>query len=113
MWDVAAKRAKTRREGAGKKNLEKIEDVGAILEFLTAYRYEFRSTGKKSAGVIAQDVQQVFPEVVHEGEDGFLSVESYPLTALQIEENKRKSEKIKSLEERLNEIKRKINDLCY
>lgn len=107
-WDFTA--------GAGnssdirlKKNLEKIEDAGGILESLTAYRYEFKNTGKKSAGVIAQDVQKVFPEAVHEGEDGFLSVESYPLLALLIEENKRKSEKIRILEDRLTEIEKIID----
>ena len=36
--------------------------------------YTFKSTGKKSVGVLAQEIQEQFPELVVERQDGMLTV---------------------------------------
>ncbi len=54
-------------------------------------------TGPRQAGVIAQEVQAVLPEVVHEGIDGLLSVSYGNLTALLIEAIKELNAKVDAL----------------
>ena len=56
----------------------------------------------RQAGVIAQDVQKVLPEAVHET-DGFLSVSYNKLVPLLIEGMKEQQLKIEELERRLND----------
>jgi hypothetical protein len=72
-----------------KTNLLKIGDACQKIETLTGYTYN-RIEGdavsdKKFAGVLAQDVLKVLPEVVHQQTDGYLSVSYGNLTALLIE----------------------------
>lgn len=55
-------------------------------------------------GVIAQDVQKVFPEVVLEREDGYLAVDYNRLVPVLIQAVKEQDQRIKYLEERLKEI---------
>lgn len=52
---------------------------------LEGVSFDWKKGGKKSIGVIAQDIQKILPEVVLEGKDGFLSVNYQVLTALLIE----------------------------
>ena len=51
----------------------------------------------RSAGVIAQDVQEVLPEVVREGEDGKLTVAYGNLVGLLVEAIKELRQEVKEL----------------
>lgn len=44
---------------------------------LNVYDYTIISTGQKATGLIAQDLMQTHPEMVHMGEDGYYKVDSY------------------------------------
>ena len=44
--------------------------------------FRWKSTGTPSAGVLAQEVQDVFPEAVREQKDGMLSVDPLALIGL-------------------------------
>lgn len=55
-----------------------IVDTGSSLEWLARIRirdYTVKATGERKTGVIAQELQDVHPDMVHEGPNGFLSVD--------------------------------------
>jgi hypothetical protein len=84
--------------------LEKVETIGGKLFDWTAQYIE--SMGgehsyfmhKADAGVIAQDVEKVLPELVRTREDGSLAVDYPKLVALAFAAIKELSEKVKTLE---------------
>jgi hypothetical protein len=84
--------------------LEKVEIIGGKLFDWTAQYIE--SMGgehsyfmhKSDAGVIAQDVEKVLPELVRTREDGSLAVDYPKLVALAFAAIKELSEKVKILE---------------
>ena len=55
-------------------------------------------------GVIAQEVEKVLPELVHDRENGYKGVDYSKLTGLLIEVVKTQQEKIESLESRLDKL---------
>lgn len=57
-----------------KKNVETINKALSMVKALRGVRYERTDTGAKSVGVIAQEVREVLPEVVHEDANGEYSV---------------------------------------
>jgi len=82
-----------------KKNLLKIENALEKVEQINGYTYEFKSDdSKRHAGVIAQEIQTVLPEIVNKGNDGILGVEYGNISALLIEAIKEQNIKIKNLE---------------
>lgn len=87
-----------------KKDLRRIEHADDLLKNLKAYRFTYKETGKKSVNIIAQDLQQVFPELVHEDSEGFLMIELMPLISVLIEANNAKVKQLEKLEQRLTKI---------
>ncbi len=82
-----------------KKNLLKIENALEKVEQINGYTYEFKEDdSKRHAGVIAQEIQTVLPEIVNKGNDGILGVEYGNISALLIEAIKEQNIKIKNLE---------------
>jgi len=82
-----------------KKNLLKIENALEKVEQINGYTYEFKDDdSKRHAGVIAQEIQTVLPEIVNKGNDGILGVEYGNISALLIEAIKEQNIKIKNLE---------------
>lgn len=57
-----------------KTNIEVIQNAWSNLDLLHGYTYNWITGGKRCAGVLAQEVQQVLPEVVNTDPDGKLSV---------------------------------------
>jgi len=88
-----------------KDNLQLIPDALAKVERLNGYTYTRsdlpEEEGKRHAGVIAQEVEEVLPEVVTTGEDGFKGVAYGNMVALLIESVKELSAKVRDLETRL------------
>ena len=54
---------------------ENIEPVGKLDNGLTVYLFNFKGDKKKQIGLIAQEVKEVIPEAVVQGEDGYLRVD--------------------------------------
>jgi hypothetical protein len=82
-----------------KKNLLKIENALEKVEQINGYTYEFKADdSKRHGGVIAQEIDKVFPEIVNKGNDGILGVEYGNISALLIEAIKEQNIKIKNLE---------------
>jgi hypothetical protein len=82
-----------------KKNLLKIENALEKVEQINGYTYELKEDdSKRHAGVIAQEIQEVLPEIVNTGNDGLMGVEYGNISALLIEAIKEQNTKIKNLE---------------
>lgn len=84
-----------------KSNLVPIKSSLEKLKTLTGYTYVVEDENNikhNSAGLIAQDVQTVLPEVVHEDSDGYLTMTYNGIHALIIEAIKELSNKIEDLE---------------
>jgi len=82
-----------------KKNLLKIENALEKVEQINGYTYELKADdSKRHGGVIAQEMEKVFPEIVNKGNDGILGVEYGNISALLIEAIKEQNTKIKNLE---------------
>jgi len=81
-----------------KKNLLKIENALEKVEKINGYTYEFKADdSKRHAGVIAQEIQTVLPEIVNKGNDGILGVEYGNISALLIEAIKEQQVQIEEL----------------
>ena len=82
-----------------KKNLLKIENALEKVEQINGYTYELKEDdSKRHGGVIAQEIDKVFPEIVNIGNDGLMGVEYGNISALLIEAIKEQNTKIKNLE---------------
>ena len=58
----------------------------------------------KRIGLIAQEVEEVIPELVHTADDGYKSVEYANLIAVLIEAVKEQQKQIEDLEEKISSI---------
>jgi len=84
-----------------KKDIYRIRDSETIIEGLTGYTFTYKDSGKQSIGFIAQEVEQVLPELVYTDKDGFKSVAYAQLVAVLVEE-------VKSLRARLCALERRV-----
>ena len=64
---------------------ENLKPVGKLNNGLTVYCFNFKGSNTSQIGLIAQEVKEVVPQAVYEGEDGFLKV-NYELACQQKEE---------------------------
>ena len=74
-----------------------IRNALEIVKDLEGVTYTRKDSGKRETGVIAQDVEEVFPFVVSEGADGYLSVAYGRMVGLLIEAVKDLSEQVEEL----------------
>jgi hypothetical protein len=91
-------------------NLKKIENALDKVSLINGYTFERVDTerGKRHAGVVAQEVLEVLPEVVNQNHDGIYSVAYGNLTALLIEAIKDERKKRESLETALSSLEERI-----
>ena len=86
-----------------KKNLLRIENALEKVEQINGYTYELKEDdSKRHAGVIAQEIETVLPEIVNTGKDGLMGVEYGNISALLIEAIKEQQTQIKELKALLN-----------
>lgn len=83
-------------------DLVKIEDALEKVKSLTGYTFTLKESGMRSSGLIAQDVNEVLPEVIGGNEDK-LTISYGAMTGLIIEA-------IKELESKLDSIQNQINN---
>ena len=69
----------------------------SILD-LPVVEFNFKGNKEKHIGCIAQDLQELYPNLVHEDKDGYLSIEENKLVYLLLEE-------VKKLREEINKLK--------
>jgi len=85
-----------------KKDLERIEGALDKVKKLTGYTFTMIESGQRSAGLSAQDVKEVLPEVIGGGDDK-LTLAYGNMMGLIVEA-------IKELSTQVEEIKNKLND---
>jgi hypothetical protein len=101
--DVIAQSTTTASDRRLKENIEVIPNALDKVQALNGVSFDWKKTGEKSAGVIAQEVQGVLPEAVKEvtpvgGGDSHLTVNYHALTSILIES-------IKELKAEIEELK--------
>jgi hypothetical protein len=96
-----------------KTNIEDLVDAMSIVSNLKGKSYEWKPEtlpakeresdggGKRVIGLIAQEVQRVLPQVVHETEDGLLSVNYAEIVPVLIEAFKQHAKKTEEVQENI------------
>ena len=87
-----------------KKNIERIENALEKVEQISGYTYNTIYDEDRHAGVIAQEIDKVLPEIVNKGNDGLMGVEYGNISALLIEaikDLKKDNESLKAIVEGL------------
>lgn len=89
--------------------LDKVSGLrGVSFDWNGTYEALGRSTGQREIGVIAQEVQKVFPELVSTwGDENYLAIDYGRLTAVLIEAIKELNAKVEALQQQLNTRARK------
>ena len=101
--DVIAQSTTISSDAKLKENIEPVSDALKKVEALNGVSFDWKKTGERSAGVIAQEVIGVLPEAVKEvtpvaGGDSHLAVNYHALTSILIEA-------IKELKAEVEELK--------
>ncbi len=87
-----------------KTNIHTISDPIDVISNLRGVSFDRKDTGLKDFGVIAQEIEQVIPEVVHVDNDGFRSVSYNSIIGFLIEGMKQQQSKISDLEEKIQKL---------
>ena len=95
-----------------KSNLVRFTDTLTKLKEITGYQFDIkcgenRDSIRKSAGVIAQDVEKVYPDLVEEVE-GYKHLEYSAFTGILVEAVKELTTKVESMESRLAILEAKL-----
>lgn len=80
-----------------KENIKEFTSKKSILE-LPVVEYDFIDNKRHTIGCIAQDLKEICPEIVHENENGYLSIEESKLVYLLLDEVKKLKSRIDELE---------------
>jgi len=92
-----------------KKDVKVIDDPLAKVLQLNGVSFNWTDTGQSSAGVIAQDVEKVMPEIIRDNPTGYKSLNYNGLIGLLIEAVKEQNETIKSLEQKINTLEERLS----
>lgn len=79
-----------------KENIKDYICEKSILD-LPIKEFDFKESKQHTIGCIAQDLKEICPEIVHENEEGFLTIEENKLVYLLIQEVKKLKEEIEKL----------------
>ena len=81
-----------------KRNVSTLENALGVVGALRGVRFDWAHNNKPSVGLIAQEVQQIIPSLVHQTEAKLLSVSYQNIVAVLIEAVKELSAKVSALE---------------
>ena len=84
--------------------------TGALdkVQRLDGVTFTWKKSGAKSMGVVAQNVEKVLPEIVHNDQNGMKSVEYGNLVAIFIEAFKEQQKEIKNQQKEIEELEQKL-----
>ena len=98
-----------------KSNIETLSDVLTKINQIRGVRYEFKDQDKYASGpqigLMAQELREVFPELVSEGADGYLGINYMQLSAVLIEAVNAQQTQIDALNDRLDSQQAQIDEL--
>ena len=88
-----------------KENLEVIKDPIEKVKQINGYTYNMiNNEEEKMVGLVAQEVEEILPELIFEDDDGIKSLAYGHVVALLVECIKKQDERIESLEKKLEEL---------
>ena len=92
-----------------KDNVKPIENALDKIDKIKGYTFEWnelshKQTGKKDIGVIAQEVEEILPEIIDTRSDGYKAVDYPKLTALLIQSVKEQQIIINDLKSRIEKL---------
>ncbi len=90
--------------------LPKLNDINSIYFNYKKDNALGLKTDKKHIGFIAQEVQKDFPELVHEGKEGYLGVDYSSMSAILLQAIKEQQQMINDLNKRLSEKDKENTD---
>ncbi len=85
-----------------KKNIQKISNSTTLIKQISGVRFNWKDNDELSAGVIAQEVEEIMPEIVHTDSEGIKSVNYNGIIGLLVEAIKEQQVRIEELERKLN-----------
>ena len=85
-----------------KTNVKPLDNALELLENIRPVSFEWKDNGQKSYGVIAQELEEILPELVQTNDNGVKSVSYIPIIAMLVDV-------VKKQQEEINEIKKKLN----
>ena len=85
-----------------KENIETLNNPNDVISQLRGVSFNWKNNGAPSYGVIAQELQQIVPNLVHENQSGDLTVQYMGLIAFLIESNKQLLDRVVDLESKLS-----------
>jgi hypothetical protein len=91
-----------------KKNIKRIQGALELIDRMRGVTYERKDTGVKRIGLVAQELQEIVPEVVLEGDEGMLTVSYGDLVGLLVEGIKTLHGKMMVQEARIDALERRI-----
>jgi len=98
-----------------KTNIETLSEVLGKIDQMRGVTFEYKDQHKYVAGpkigVIAQELQKVYPEMVTQGKDGFLKVDYTQLTGVLIQAVKEQQKEINALKDALKNQQEQINSI--
>ncbi|MTK52681.1 tail fiber domain-containing protein [Paludibacter sp.] len=98
-----------------KTKIETLTKALQSIDRMRGVRFEYKDQTKYAKGakigVIAQELQKVFPEMVTKGTDGYLKVDYTQLTAVLIQAVKEQQTQIEALKNRLDRQQEQINTI--
>lgn len=86
-----------------KQNIHTITNPIEKVSALRGVNFEFIKDGKKQIGVIAQETEEIIPEVIGECPDGYKTIQYGNIVGLLIEAIKEQQKQIDELKEKINE----------
>jgi hypothetical protein len=98
-----------------KDHIETLSNVLAKISQIRGVSFEYKNKHKyvsgAKIGVIAQELQKVYPEMVTQGKDGFLKVDYTQLTGMLIQAVKEQQKEIETLKVRMDRQQEQINSI--
>lgn len=88
-----------------KENIELISDPIEKVKELGGYTFNKKGEDLRMVGLIAQEVEKVLPEAVHENQEGIKSLAYGNMVALLVECIKKQDERIETLEKTIEKLK--------
>jgi len=80
-----------------KKDLQTISESESIINNIDTYSFRWKETGKKSYGVVAQELEKILPELINET-NGSKYVNYLPLIAILLDGYKKLNRRVQQLE---------------
>jgi hypothetical protein len=91
-----------------KNNIKKLDNSLENILKLDGVSFNWKDSGDKSMGLIAQDVEKIYPELIKENPNGIKGLNYEALTAPLIESVKELNGKINEKDERISDLEKQI-----